>query len=154
MRMENLLTRETQRCGEDLKTPVWIMGSLVLQALTAVALLALSGYLLFLSVRKPHTAGDLRAAAVIFAVPALVSVTGWYGLWKRKLWGWWAACLCDWGIAAVFVYAVIDDGWAMIGWSLVGTTVWFVILSIWLATPATRKYYWKTPRASEESLSV
>lgn len=132
-----------------MKRSVWAMGSLVLQALSTFALLGLSGYLLILSVRKPHTAPDLRVAALIFAAPGLFSATGWYGLWKRRLWGWWLACICDWGVAAVFVYAVVDDGWSMIDWSLVGTTCCSLILPIWLVMPATRRFYWNRTNLSE-----
>jgi len=124
----------------------------MLQGLSTVVLLGLSEYLIVHSVSEKHAeaAPALRIAALVFVVPGLLSAAAFYGLWRRRLWGWWLACICDWGITAVLVFAVIGDGWYMdngwprIDWSLVAFATSSLILTIWLLLPATRKFYWNT----------
>jgi hypothetical protein len=131
------------------KRPVGIAGLLIVQGVWSVALLALVIYLFILSLTHRENASGLQVAGLIFALPALLIAIGWYGLWKGKLWGWWVACIADCGMAAVFVYAVIDDGWSMIDWALVAIAAFSLVLPVWLIMPATRRFY-----RSERSLYV
>ncbi|HVN19155.1 MAG TPA: hypothetical protein VMU05_10295 [Dongiaceae bacterium] len=140
--MKTEFTTEAPSHGTDRKWSVWVTGSFVLQGLWAFALLSLVTYLVVLSTKPGKSAVGLRVAALIFLVPGLLAGIGCYGLLKRKVWGWWVACICDWGVAAMFVYGVIDDGWSMIDWSLVGAAVCSLILPVWLVMPGTRNSYW------------
>jgi hypothetical protein len=59
-------TTETQRHREDVS--IWVTGSLVLQALGALALLGLAAYSLILSVRHSAIARDYRVLALFFCI--------------------------------------------------------------------------------------
>jgi uncharacterized membrane protein (DUF2068 family) len=120
-------TAESQRHGEDMKRSIWVTGSLVLQGLWALALLGLAAYSSILSVRRPD-ARDIRALALFSAFFGLLGGIGWYGLWRRKRWGWWLACVCSWGLAARFVYNFIDivsvNGWSVVDWGFAVSTAY------------------------------
>jgi len=68
----------------------------VLQLLLGSVLAALSIYLVILS-RSPETLADpdpagtvhgLLIGAVVLGIPALITLIGVLGLWKRRFWGW------------------------------------------------------------------
>ena len=139
-------TTETRRHREGLKWSIWVTGSLVLQGLAAVALLGLAAYSVIWTVRHSTGARDNRLA-LYSAFFGLLGGIGWYGLWRRKRWGWWLACICNWVLAARFVYNFIDivnvNGWSVVDWGFVVITAYSLALPIWLLMPGTRKVYWK-----------
>jgi uncharacterized membrane protein (DUF2068 family) len=83
----------------------------------------------------------LRIAAAILVLPAIVAAVAWFGLWKRKLWGWWAGLAGDLGIVAMMVYSVIDDGLHNPDWEMVGLTITAVVPLAFLLLPAVRRSY-------------
>jgi uncharacterized membrane protein (DUF2068 family) len=134
------------------KRSIWVTVSLVLQGLWTLTLLGLATDSLVFSVAHPENSRAPRASALVSALLGLLFGIGWYGLWRRKLWGWWLACICSWGFGARFVHVVLDviirNGWSVINRGLV-VPVCCLILPIWLVTPATRKIYWNPTKASE-----
>jgi len=153
-------------CGGNFaKRSSWITRLVGLQLLYVLAMVALPIYLLALTRAArvqagPDAAKDiagLRSAALILAVPALIALVAWFGLWKEKLWGWWAVLLTDLGLFGAFVYSMIDDGWANFDWDMVALTAWSVLPVVLLLLPSVRKYFWcgtaervvRKPTASE-----
>ena len=130
-----------------MRRSIWVTGSLVLQGLWALALLGLAAYSSILFVRRPDSR-DIRALVLLSALFGLLGGIAWYGLWRRKRWGWWLACICSWVLAARFVYTFIDivsiNGWSVVDWGLVVSTAYSLALPIWLVLPGTRKVYWKS----------
>ncbi len=132
----------------------WVALAILLQAFWALALIALAGYLLVLATsRPPDHATGLRLSAAIIAMPGLIAATGGLGLWRSKGWGWWLSLICDWGIVAALIYAIIDDAIdGLLDWSLVGTTLFAIIVPILLMSPAVGRFYLRT-RSRLPSLS-
>jgi uncharacterized membrane protein (DUF2068 family) len=129
----------------------WITGVVVLQLLYVLGMLALPVYLLVLT-HAPETRqaanpaeeiSGLRVAAAVVGAPALVALIGWFGLWRKKLWGWWLTVLTDLGLAGVFVYSLIGDGWKNIDWEMVALTLVGAVPVVYLLWPRVRKFYWK-----------
>jgi hypothetical protein len=148
--LKMLVTTETRSHGEDAKRSVWVTVSLVLQGLWTLALLGLAAYSLTFSVRYPRTARDSMAFALFSALQGLLVGIGWYGLWRRKLWGWWLACICSWALTARAVYvAVVEVGWSMISWGHLGFIAYLLILPICVVMPATIRFYWNKTNLSE-----
>ena len=140
-----LLTMEAEAKSEMLLTrrPAWITGVIVMQALWALTLLTIPMYLLVHTPSKPEHAAYLRFVGIVFSVPGLIAAAGWFGLWKRKLWGWWTSLVLGGAIAAVFVYAVIDDArYGLLDWVLVSTTLVAMVVPVYLLFPAVRRFYW------------
>src|SRR5258706_12000917 len=89
----------------------------VLQLLLGSVLAALSIYLVILS-RSPETLADpdpagtvhgLLIGAAVLGVPALITLIGVFGLWKRRFWGWVLSLATDVGTLAVFVFSMIHE---------------------------------------------
>jgi uncharacterized membrane protein (DUF2068 family) len=121
----------------------WITGAIVLHGLLALALVALTIFLLKLArTASPEVSQGLKTAAMILWIPALLAATSWYGLWKEMLWGWWLALVTDFGLLAVFIYSVVDDGLGNIDWEMVGVTVLSAIFAVVLLIPVVRRFYW------------
>lgn len=122
------------------------MVSLVLQGLWTLSLLVLAAYSMVLSVRHQRFARDYRSLSLFLVALGLLGVIGWFGLSRRKLWGWGLACICSWGLAAEFVCHFIDivtiNGWSVVDWGFAVSTASSLILPIWLVMPGTRKFYW------------
>ena len=125
------------------KRPAWITGVIVMHGLWALTLLAISLYLLVHTPRSPEHVASLRFMGIMFGVPGLIAAAGWHGLWKQKLWGWWTSLVLDGAIAAVFVYAVIDDArYGLLDWALVSTAFVAMVVPVYLLFPAVRRFYW------------
>jgi len=125
----------------------WITGAIVLQALWAVVLTGLVILLLVLARNPvPDASAGLKIGAAALAVPALLAISSWYGLWKQTLWGWWLALLTDFALLAMFVYAMVDDGLANMDWSMAGITVASAIVPVFLLIPVVRRFYWHDRR--------
>jgi hypothetical protein len=128
----------------------WITGVVVLQLLYTLMLLVLPVYLLVLSRTEatgngPDAAGEvygLRIAAAVVGLPALAALGAWIGLWKDKLWGWWLTVIVDLGLAGVFAYSLIDDGWHNIDWDVAGLAAVAAVPVVYLLLPKVRKFYW------------
>src|SRR5215472_19140057 len=122
----------------------WITGAIVVQALWAVTLAALAVFLLVMALKAgPDSSAGLKTASEILAVPALLAISSWYGLWKQTLWGWWLALLTDFAILAMFVYSIVDDGLRNMDWSMAGLTVFSAIAPVFLLLPVVRRSYWR-----------
>jgi uncharacterized membrane protein (DUF2068 family) len=119
-----------------------------LQLLLGSVLAGLSIYLVILS-RSPETLADpdpagtvhgLLIGAVVLGIPALITLIGVLGLWKRRFWGWVLSLATDVGTLAVLVYSMIDDrDWEGDEIALAAGCVVAVVL---LLLPAVRKFYW------------
>src|SRR5882672_10395154 len=128
----------------------WITVVLVLQFLYVLVMLALPVYLLVLTRTSETRSGPdaaeeisgLRIAAAVVGAPALVALVAWFGLWKGKLWGWWLTVSTDLGLAGVFVYSLIDDGWKNVEWDVVALTFVALVPVVYLLLPKVRKFYW------------
>ena len=120
----------------------------VLQLLLGLVLAGLTIYLLVLT-RSPQTLADpdpggtvhgLLIGAAVLGVPAVITLIGVFGLWKRRFWGWVLSLATDVGTLAVLVYSVIDErDWEGDEISLAAGCVVPIIL---LLLPAVRKFYW------------
>jgi len=120
----------------------------VLQLLLGLALAVLAIYLLMLT-RSPQTLADpdpvgtvhgLLIGAAVLGIPALITLIGVFGLWKRRFWGWVLSLATDVGTLAVLLYSMIDEGdWEGSEISLVAGCVVPVVL---LLLPVVRKFYW------------
>lgn len=128
------------------KRSIWETVSLVLLGVWSLVLLGLAAYSLALSVRYPAFTRDNISLALFSALFGSFGAIGWYGLWRRKRWGWWLASICSWGLAVRFVYIFIHfvntDGWAIVDWAFAVSTAYSLALPIWLVMPGTRKAYW------------
>ncbi len=121
----------------------WIAVATVLQAFWALAIIGTSVYLLLLARGKPeeHALG-LRIAAGIVVAPGLLAFVSWFGLWRSKRWGWWLSLICDWGLVAALLYGITDDATdGLIDWSLVGTSLFAMVVPILLLLPTVRRRY-------------
>jgi hypothetical protein len=126
------------------KRSAWITGVIVMQALWTLTLLTTSAYLLVHTPRSPEHAASLRLFGIMFGVPGLIAAAGWVGLLKRRLWGWWTSFILDGAIAAVFIYAVIDDArYGLLDWVLVSTALAATVVPLYLLFPAVRRFYWQ-----------
>jgi uncharacterized membrane protein (DUF2068 family) len=143
-----LLTMEataTKAATRRAKRSAWVTGVIVLQALWALTLLTSSVYLLVHTPRSPEHTATLRLVGIMFGVPGLIAATGWFGLWKQNLWGWWTSLMLDGAIAVVFIYAVVDDaGYGLLDWTLVSTALIATVVPVYLLFPAVRRFYCNT----------
>ena len=129
----------------------WVTGAIVMQFLWAFVLLALPAYLLLLTrssaILSEQDAAEaisgLRIAAAILVLPAIAAAVAWFGLWKRKLWGWWVGLAGDLGIVAMLVYSLLDDGLHNPDWEMGGLTITAVVPLAFLLLPAVRRSYWR-----------
>src|SRR3982074_895444 len=89
----------------------------LLQLLLGLMLAGLSIYLLALT-RSPKTLADpdpagpgpgLLIGAAGLGLPALITLIGVFGLWKRRFWGWVLSLATDVGTLTVLVYSMIDE---------------------------------------------
>jgi hypothetical protein len=127
----------------------WVTGVVIVQALWMVALVALCIYLLILArssgiLNGPdgkEAAYGLRVGAAVMALPALFAMASSYGLWKRKLWGWWLALFSNTALLGILIYGMTDEN--TIDWEMAGATVVSAILPILLLLPVVRKSYWQ-----------
>jgi len=120
----------------------------VLQLLLGLVLAGLSIYLLALT-RSPKTLADpdpadtvhgLLIGAAVLGVPALITLIGVFGLWKRRFWGWVLSLATDVGTLAVLVYSMIDErDWEGDEIALAAGCGLAIVL---LLLPAVRKFYW------------
>ena len=120
----------------------------LLQLLLGLMLAGLSIYLLALT-RSPKTLADpdpagtvhgLLIGAAVLGVPALITLIGALGLWKRRFWGWVLSLATDVGTLTVLVYSMIDErDWEGDESALAAGCVVLIIL---LLLPAVRKFYW------------
>jgi hypothetical protein len=134
---------ETKATTYRAKRPGWITGVIVLQALWALTLLTISAYLLVHTPRSPEHTASLRLVGIMFGVPGLIAAAGWSGLLKERLWGWWTSVILDGAMAAVFIYAVIDDvRYGLFDGALLSTTLIAAVVPVYLLFPAVRRFYW------------
>jgi hypothetical protein len=124
--------------------PGWITAVIVVQALWALALMGIGGFLLTLArIASPEVSAGLKTGATVLVVLALFASASWYGLWKETLWGWWLALLGDFALLAIFLYSMVDDGLGHIDWEMAGITVISAFVPILLLVPVVRKFYWR-----------
>ena len=120
----------------------------VLQSLLGLVLAGLTVYLLALT-RSRETLADPNSAdtvhelligAMVLGVPALITLIGVLGLWKRRFWGWVLSLATDVGTLAVLVYSMIDEG----DWKgdEIALAAGFVVPVVLLLVPAVRKFFW------------
>ncbi len=127
----------------------WVVGAIVLHFAWAVILLGLSVFLLSLTrssaILSEKNAADavagLRIAALILLPPSLLVFASWFGLWKRKLWGWWLALTSDSSIFGLLLYSTLDDGWRNPDWDAVGLAVAAAVPLVFLFLPTVRRTY-------------
>ncbi len=136
-----------------MKRSGWISVVTVMQLLYAMILASLSVYLLLLSrwweprsgPKPGNQVSGLLIGSAVFAGPALVALVGWFGLMRKKLWGWWLALLTDAAVLCMFIYSMIDDGWR-IDWDMATFSALSAILPTLLLLPAIRKLYWQVAK--------
>src|ERR1700704_4008070 len=120
----------------------------LLQLLLGLVLAGLSIYLLTLT-RSPKTLADpdpagtvhgLLIGAAVLGVPALITLIGTLGLWKRRFWGWVLSLATDVGTLTVLVYSMIDErDWEGDEISLAAGCMVLIVL---LLLPKVRAFYW------------
>jgi hypothetical protein len=120
----------------------------LLQLLLGLVLAGLSIYLLGLT-RSRETLADpdpsgtvhgLFIGAAVLGIPAVITVIGAIGLWKRRFWGWVLSLATDVGTLAVLVYSMIDErDWDGDEMALAAGCVVPIVL---LLLPSVRKFYW------------
>lgn len=131
------------------KRPTVVTTVVATHLLAIFGLIAIVCYLLWLTrspeILKDKDAADaihgLKLGALAVALPVAFWVPGIYGMWKRRLWGWWLTLITGLGIAAILVYSMIDDGWTALDSEDATTTAAFVLLPLLLLLPGVRKYY-------------
>ena len=132
-----------------MQRPVWVTSIIILQLLLGVLFAGICIYLLFL-IRSPQMKQTpdaaegilgLKIAVGVIAPMALLLIVAAFGMWKTKRWSWWFALLTDLGLAIVFVYSSIDDGWNNLDWQMVALTSVLVALIIFLLLPQVRRFY-------------
>jgi len=132
----------------------WINVVTAMQLLYAMTLASLSLYLLVLSSwwapQSSPKSGDevgsgLLTGSAVLAGPALVILVGWFGLLRKRPWGWCLALSGDVAVLCMFVYSMIDDGWR-IDWDMATFSVLSAILPTLLLLPAIRKFYWQVAK--------
>src|SRR5579862_1055062 len=137
--------------GIPAKHPRSVVGVTWIQFLMGLFFAGIVGYLLLLTrsseIRQgPDAASEisgLRIGAAALVPMALAFFVAGYGLSKGKLWGWWVALLVDLGMAAVFIYSLIDDHGQIDGGEVILAVIPLAAL-VWLVFPAVRGFYWKT----------
>jgi hypothetical protein len=137
-----------------MKRSGWIVGVVVIQAMWMLLLVALASYLLVLARSSsivndpdgPDAAHGLRLGAAVIAVPAAFAIASCYGLWKRKLWGWWVGLLSNTALLGTLIYSMTDEN--TIDWDMVGVTTVAAVLPLLLLVPVVRKFYWQGRKAA------
>ena len=120
----------------------------LLQLLLGLMLAGLSIYLLALT-RSPKTLADpdpagtvhgLLIGAAVLGVPALITLIGALGLWKRRFWGWVLSLATDVGTLTVLVYSMIDER----DWEgdEIALAAGCLVLIVLLLLPKVRAFYW------------
>ena len=120
----------------------------VLQLLLGLVLAGLSIYLLALT-RSPKTLADpdpagtvhrLLIGAAVLGMPALITLIGALGLWKRRFWGWVLSLATDVGTLTVLVYSMIDER----DWEgdEIALAAGCLVLIVLLLLPKVRAFYW------------
>lgn len=139
-----------------MKRSGWVTGVVVMQTLLASCFVGIFVFLLTLirapEVKQGHDAAaairGLKVAAGVIGPLALLVLASDYGLWKKRLWGWWLALFTDMGLVGALVYSVIDDGWDNFDWSIFAVTAASVVLVALLLLPPVRRFYWGETGAS------
>jgi hypothetical protein len=133
------------------RCPAVVIGVVTVHVLVTLSLIAIIFYLLWLT-RSPEILEDkdsadaihgLKIGATVLAIPVVFWLPGLYGMRKRKLWGWWLTLVTGLGMASVFVYSMIDDGWHSLNAEDAAITATFAVLPLLLLLPQVRKYYRK-----------
>jgi uncharacterized membrane protein (DUF2068 family) len=146
------MSTESSECGEPgTKRPMMVTTVVIVHLLVTLGIMAIILYLLWLT-RSPELlqesdAADpihgLKIGAMVLAIPVTLLAPGIYGLWKRRVWGWWLAMVAGVGMASVFLYSAVDDGWRRLEADDAAVTGVFMILPLLLLLPGVRKYYRK-----------
>ena len=119
---------------------MWNAVAIALQALWAIILIAISLYLLVHTPRSPEHTASLRLTGVMFGLPGLLAAAGCVGLWRQKRWGWWLCFVVGVLIAAVFIYAVIDDArYHIVDETLICATILASFVPLYLLLPPVRR---------------
>lgn len=156
VRSESLAT-ETQRHGERraMKRPALVVTTNVVQALLGFAMAGMTGYLIILSrwretregVDPAGGAHGLQIGAVVFAIPAVITLLGAAGLWKCRFWGWVLSLATDVGILATLIYGMVDDN--EIDTEMLILTAGFVMPIVLLLLPSVRKFFVTSSRVAQ-----
>lgn len=125
-----------------------------MQALWTLALIALPIYLLILTRSQSILSGPapkesiygLKVGAAVIAVPAVFAIVSTFGLWKKKLWGWWLALLSNAFVLVMLIYSMTDEN--TLDWDMFGVTVISAVLPILLLLPLVRNFYWHAPESA------
>ena len=133
-----------------MRRSVWVTGVVVAHFLCGALFVGICVLLLILTRQPDLKQGQnaavaiwgLKVAAGILAPLALVVFASAWGLWKKKLWGWWLALLTDAGLLGIFVYSMIDDGLDNIDWDMAALTVAALVLVVLVLAPPVRRFYW------------
>jgi hypothetical protein len=132
----------------NLKRSPLVTVILVWQLLLGLSLLGLTIYVLALT-RSRETLADpdsvdtvhgLLIGAVVLGIPALATLIGVWGLWKRRFWGWVLSLATDVGVLAVLVYNFVGEK-ARDG-DEIAFAVGFVVPLVLLLLPGVRRFYW------------
>ena len=134
--------------------PAVVIGVVTVHMLVILGLIAIILYLLWLT-RSPEILRDkdsadaihgLKIGAIVLSIPVVIWLPGLDGMRKRQLWGWWLTLVTGLGMASIFVYSMIDDGWHSLNAEDAAITATFAVLPLLLLLPQVRKYY-RTPQA-------
>jgi len=108
----------------------WINFLILVQLLYALTLLGLPIYLL--------SRGDGWGVIFVSAAmgcPGILALIGWFGLRRRKRWGWSLVLSADLVVLGILTYALVDEGWHKIDWGLLGIAVIAAIITAALFIP-------------------
>ena len=144
------------------KRPLAVTSVTLVQFLAGFLWLGITIYLLFLSRSAEMKQGSDSAAAIhgleiAAAVVAPVGVFGLiaaYALGKDKVWGWWLSLIINAGFTVVWIYSMIDEGWAGLDPEVVGFTLLSLLPVILLFLPVVRKFFWRKPAAIKSEKTV
>lgn len=138
------------------------IGVIMVHLLVTFALIGIICYLLWLT-RSPEILNDkdaadaihgLKIGALVLVIPVVFWAPGIYGMWKHRFWGWWLTLITGLGMASVFVYSMIADGWNALDAEDAAVTAAFVILPLLLLLPQVRTYYRKPQHHSSAAIGT
>ncbi len=144
----NQSVRVLRSAGMNMKRSFLATLVTVWQWLLGLLLAGLTVYLLLLTrsrgIREGADAADairgLLIGAAALAVPAVITLTAAFGLWKGRFWGWALSLGTDVGMTGLLIYSMFDDG--ELDAALVVLTAAFVVPVVLLMLPVARRPGW------------
>jgi uncharacterized membrane protein (DUF2068 family) len=113
--------------------------ALLLTGLTMCILFLMLSFGTLKHANTAQAAYGLAIGAAMFGIPGVASLFASWGLWKRRLWGWWLALLSNVALCGLFGLGVVADGPYEIDWTVVALAAICAGLTIFLLLPPVRR---------------